>query len=308
MANFKNKHNLINKTVENDNNSDNSIDEKIDFHQNIYSGERLQIYPPTFVDVSTLEDSTRKHMLQILPPSENLVKTQSCNDCNIIIEQQSDADRKYNIHEHDLVKQNDMILQNDNDMIMQSDLVPCENNQYFCFEKNCDKNEPILSQHSEYYIYGMMNIRKMEMVYTNFSEFILQINHNDFLYPLTIIDESEKTNKDIPFLFSLDSLLFQFEKRKNGVLISQFFIEDCCFHFIFKILDVCNIKGYQVSLFVQPLCDEKDIHKIFKRNCGYQKILAHSIVMSYHINDGRISFPKKNDKCVEDKKTRKKKR
>jgi hypothetical protein len=355
MSYLKKRHsNSQNGGIEN---SENSNEEKIDFHQNIYSGEKLKLYPPTFVDISEIAESTRKHLhlassiskkadapkralpnvrtgttpqassADFGPPEEYFSKEKSgkqmhaqqtdcapCSQLDTIYNEKTNygdnnAHTIYgdnNAHTiygdnnaHTIYGDNNAhTIYGDNKFITipaETDIAISDQNnnkQIFRFESNICEPDGISSQNCGFYIYGMMNIKKMDMIHTNFQEFILQVSHADFLCPLTVVDQNQKTNKSVPFLFSLDSLLYQIEKIKNAVLVCQFFIDDCCFHFTFRVVDMCNIKGYQSTFFVEPLCSDMEIQKIFRSNCSYQKIQAHSIVISYHINDGYIVYPK----------------
>lgn len=204
-------------------NSEKSED-KMDFHQNIYTGEKIKLFPPNYNS-------------EINTPIYNNEKHQNIYEAN-------------------------------------DDCVNCDAS----YISNC-------------YIFGLINIKKMEIIHTTFDEYVFQIDYNDILCPVTIIDQSNQNNHKIPFLFSLDSLLMQFEEKKTGTLVTQFFINNSCFHLTLKILDVCNIKGYQTSIFFKPLCNENQLDKIFRKNSCYEKFVAHSVVMCYNLNGGKIIYP-----------------
>lgn len=125
----------------------------------------------------------------------------------------------------------------------------------------------------------------------------IQIEYNDFLYPITVVDQHGKTNCEIPFLYSVDSFLFQLQKKNKTFLIAQFFYENCCFNLSFRIYDVCIIKNYQVTLFAQTLCHSKDLEKLFHNNRCQNKVSVHCIFSSFYIQCGKMTFPK-NVKCL----------
>jgi hypothetical protein len=228
MVHFKNKKSKV-VAYENSEKSE----EKMDFHQNIYTGEKLKLFPPNYNNDAQI------------------------NNPNYINETQQNSN---------------VYVMNNNDCL------------------NCDA--AYISNISNCcYIFGLINIKKMEIIHTTFDEYVFQIDYNDILCPVTIIDQSNQTNHNIPFLFSLDSLLMQFEEKKTGTLVTQFFINNSCFHLTLKILDVCNIKGYQTSIFFKPLCNDNQLDKIFRKNCCYEKFIAQSVVMCYSMNGGKIIYP-----------------
>lgn len=173
--------------------------------------------------------------------------------------------------------------------------IDCEKNQNHYVNENDSQNcENTHVTESYEFVFGLLNVKRMEIIPSAPSEFVLQINYCDFLCPLSIVDQNDKTNQDIPFLISLDCFIYQLQKRKNTTMVTQAYVDNCCFHFIFKVKEVCYIPGYQVILFVKLLCGQTENHliKIFKKKPCHNKLVATNICISYHIPQGRISFPK----------------
>lgn len=163
---------------------------------------------------------------------------------------------------------------------------PCDNN------KNQEAYAQIYGKNP--FVFGLLNIRKMDLILndTCTCDLALQIDYSDFMYPITIVDQSEKTNKDVPFLFSVESFLFQLQKRRHSLLIMQFFIENCCFNFVFRVLNICYIPNYQATIFVRTVSNLKDLEKIICKSRCNPKVGAHCVVCSFYVDEGRISFPK----------------
>ena len=183
-----------------------------------------------------------------------------------------------------------------------ADCADCADRQNIVTYSPCDNNKNQETYSGLYgknpFVFGLLNIRKMDLILndTCTCDLALQIDYSDFMYPITIVDQSEKTNKDIPFLFSVESFLFQLQKRRHSLLIMQFFIENCCFNFVFRVLNICYIPNYQATIFVRTVSNLKDLEKIIYKSRCNPKVGAHCVVCSFYVDEGRISFPKEPSK------------
>lgn len=152
----------------------------------------------------------------------------------------------------------------------------------------------------ENFIFGMVNIKRMLIApiykcFENHNNVVLEIESDDFLYPITFVDNQCKTNNNIPFLYSVDSLIHQLTSDKEGkkfIFIAQFFVENCMYHASFKLENICNVPGYQVLLFTKMLSGADDLYKLFQKLNGCnKKIEAHGICMSFYLSGGKIMSP-----------------
>jgi hypothetical protein len=229
----------------------------------LYMNQQDQIYPPIYVDNVNQQEISPSHQ-QIHKDNDQAIQKKSYE------------------HNH----QN-----TDQDFHQQ--------NNFYCDSNNCESS----CKDDNNFVFGLLNVKKMEIIPGCPCEFVLQINYIDFLCPLSIVDQNDKTNQDIPFLISLDSWIFQLQKRKNITLIIQCYIENCCFHFIFKVKEVCYIPGYQLIIFTKIISGHKDSPLVKILKC-HHKIMAYNAQISYYIPQGRISFPK--IKCEHSQKKHKK--
>jgi hypothetical protein len=163
----------------------------------------------------------------------------------------------------------------------------------------------------ENFIFGMVNIKKMLIApiykcFENHNNVVLEIESDDFLYPITFVDNQCKTNNNVPFLYSVDSLIHQLTSDKEGkkfIFVAQFFVENCMYHASFKLENICNVPGYQVILFTKMLSGADDLYKLFQKLNGCnKKIEAYGICMSFYLSGGKIMSP-----CSDHKKKKVKK-
>lgn len=151
----------------------------------------------------------------------------------------------------------------------------------------------------ENFIFGMVNIKKMLIApiyncFENHNNVVLEIEYDDFLYPITFVDNQCKTNSNVPFLYSVDSLIHQLSTTENKkfIFVVQFFVENCMYHASFVLDNICNVPGYQVLLFTKMLSGADDLYKLFQKLNGCnKKIEAHGICMSFYLSGGKIMTP-----------------
>lgn len=175
-----------------------------------------------------------------------------------------------------------------------------------------DYNQALTDYPVENYIFGMVNVKKMLIApilkcFEQHHNVVLEIDYEDFLYPITFIDNNQKTNNNIPFLYSVESLIYQLTNAgsKKFVFIMQFFVENCMYHASFSLENICNVPGYQVLLFTKMLSGADDLYKLFQKLNGCnKKIEAYGICMSFYLSGGKIISPC-NNKCDKKKKVKK---
>lgn len=177
-----------------------------------------------------------------------------------------------------------------------------------------DYNQALTDYPVENYIFGMVNVKKMHIApilkcFEQHHNVVLEIDYDDFLYPITFIDNNQKTNNHIPFLYSVESLIYQLTNAgsKKFVFIMQFFVENCMYHASFSLENICNVPGYQVLLFTKMLSGADDLYKLFQKLNGCnKKIEAYGICMSFYLSGGKIISPCNNNNKYDKKKKVKK--